>query len=74
MILNRRLLFDILVDPPCLCLQQVVFEVQEDESKNHAHFGGCSFSWLRERWDHSSSCKFLGNDKGLPQLAILPSA
>jgi len=33
MILNRRLLFDILVDPPCLCLQEVVFEVQEDESK-----------------------------------------
>jgi hypothetical protein len=32
-----------LADPSCLCLQEVVSEVQRNESEIHAHFDGYSF-------------------------------
>jgi len=45
----------ILVDPPCLCLQKVVSEVQRNESENHAHFGG--YSLKLECWPRKPSSK-----------------
>ena len=52
------LIFDILADPPCLCLQEVVSEVQRDESEIHAHFGGCFLNGrrLREQATETITC------------------
>jgi len=41
--IRSRLPNRFLADPSCLCLQEVVSEVQRNESRIHAHFDGYSF-------------------------------
>lgn len=57
-----------LADPSCLCLQGVVSEVQRDESENHAHFGGYSFT--KRRCQQSSTA--MGDNAMCPETTFNP--